>query len=455
MNIIVVGCGKIGATIIENLIVEGHDVTAVDSNPQIVSEICTVYDAMGVCGSGTDCNILIEAGADKADLFVAATGSDEFNMLSCYLAKKMGASNTVARIRNPEYNDQSLGFLRQHLDISLSINPERLMAHEIFNILKFPSAVKIETFSHRNYEMVEFLLRDASPICGMSLVEMRKAYNAMFLVCAVRRGEEIFIPSGDFVLEAGDKIGIISSPAELHKLFKMLVPAQKQVKNIMLAGASRTTYYLAKMLTAAGNHVKIVDQDKKRCEELCESVPRAVIICGDPADDDILLEEGIENTDAFVALTGIDEENILLSFSASNHNVSKVVSKVNRQAFASVADKLGLDCILSPKELAADVIVRYARALENSIESSQVETLYKVMDGKAELLEFIIKSENEATGIPLKNMNLKSNVLIAGILRKRRPIIPSGDDVLLTGDHIIVLTSGHRMNDITDILKQR
>ncbi len=453
MNIIVVGCGKIGATIIDSLISEGHNVTAVDSNPAILSDTCTVYDAIGICGSGTDCNTLIDAGADKADLFVAATGSDEFNMLSCYLAKKMGAKNTVARIRNPEYNDQSLGFLRHNLDISLSINPERLMAHEIFNILKFPSAIKIETFSHRSYEMVEFVLKDSSPICDMSLIEMRKAYAVKFLVCAVSRDDTVYIPSGDFILKAGDRIGIISSPAELHKLFKLLVPSQKQVKNIMLVGASRTTYYLAKMLTMAGNHTKIVDIDKKRCEELCEAVPKAVVICGDPADEDVLLEEGIEDTDAFVALTGIDEENILLSFTAANHNVSKVISKVNREAFASVAAKLGLDCMLSPKQLVANVIVRYARALENSIESSQVETLYKLMDGKAELLEFIIKSDNKATGVPLKDLSLKKNVLVCGIIRNRKPIVPSGDDILLSGDHVIVLSSGHRMNDVTDILR--
>lgn len=452
MNIIVVGCGKIGATIADNLISEGHNVTAVDSNPTILSDTCTVYDAIGVCGSGTDCNTLIEAGADKADLFVAATGSDEFNMLSCFLAKKMGAKNTVARIRNPEYNDQSLGFLRQNLDISLSINPERLMAHEIFNILKFPSAIKIETFSHRSYEMVEFVLKDSSPICDMNLIEMRKAYDAKFLVCAVRREDTVYIPNGDFVLKAGDRVGIISSPSELHKLFKLLVPSQKQLKNIMLAGASRTTYYLAKMLTAAGNRTKIVDIDKKRCEELCEAVPKAIVICGDPANEDVLLEEGIEDTDAFVALTGIDEENILLSFAAANHNVSKVISKVNREAFASVAAKLGLDCTLSPKELVSDVIVRYARALENSIESSHVETLYKLMDGKAELLEFIIKSHNDATNIALKDLNLKVNTLVCGIVRNRKPIVPSGDDILLPGDHVIVLTSGHRMNDVTDIL---
>lgn len=455
MKIIVVGCGKIGTTIIDSLINEGHDVTAVDSNQQILSDTCNIYDVMGVCGSGTDCNTLLEAGAERADLFVAATGSDEFNMLSCFLAKKMGAKNTASRIRNPEYNDQSLGFLRQNLDISLSINPERLMAHEIFNILKFPSAVKIETFSHRSYEMVEFFLKEASPFCDMSLMEIRKKFDAKFLVCAVSRKDSVYIPSGDFILRAGDRVGIISSPSELYKLFKMLVPEQKQLKNIMLAGASRTTYYLAKMLTAAGNHTKILDREKARCEEICEAVPKAVVICGDPADSDILIEEGIDNTDAFVALTGFDEENILLSFTAANHNVQKVISKVNREAFASVAAKLGLDCMLSPKQLVSNVIVRYARALENSIESSQVETLYKLMDGKAELLEFIIKSDNEATNIPLKDLNLKSNVLVCGIVRNRKPIIPNGDDIIKAGDHVIVLTSGHRMNDVTDILNLR
>ncbi len=455
MNIIVVGCGKIGATIIDSLISEGHNIVAVDSNAETLNQICTIYDTMGVCGSGTDCNTLLESGADKADLFIAATGSDEFNMLSCFLAKKMGSKNTVARIRNPEYNDQSLGFLRHNLDISLSINPERLMAHEAFNILKFPSAIKMETFSHRNYQMVEILLKETSKICGMSLVEMRKNYSPKFLVCAVCRDNTVYIPSGDFVLKAGDRIGIISSPSELHKLFKSLVPEQKQVKNVMIAGANITSYYLAKMLLASGTNVKIVDREKTRCEAICETLQKAVVICGDPADEDVLIEEGIQDTDAFAAITGIDEENLLFSFSATKHNVSKVISKINREGFTSVASKLGLDCVLSPKQLAANVIVRYARALENSIESSQVETLYKLMDGKAELLEFIIKSDNEATGTPLKNMNLKSNVLVCGIIRNRKPIVPSGDDMLLSGDHVIVLTSGHRMNDITDILNLR
>ncbi len=456
MNIIVVGCGKIGTTIVDNLIREGHNVVAVDSNAEALNQVCTVYDTMGVVGSGTDCNTLSESGADKADLFVAATGSDEFNMLSCYLAKKMGAKNTVARIRNPEYNDQSLGFLRHNLDISLSINPERLMAFEAFNILKFPSAIKMETFSHRSYQMVEFVLKENSEICGMSLIEMRKNFAYKFLVCAVCRDNTVYIPNGDFTLQAGDRIGIISSPAELHKLFKVLVPKQKQVKNVIIAGANITSYYLAKMLTASGTNVKIIDRDKNRCEEICNSVPKAVVICGDPANEDVLLEEGIENIDAFAAMTGIDEENLLLSFAAAKHNVSKVLSKINREAFSSVAEKLGLETVLSPKRLAANVIVRYARALENSIESSQVESLYKLMDGKAELLEFIIKSDNEATEIPLKEMCLKENVLVCGIIRNRKPIVPSGDDMLLSGDHVIVLSSEeHRMNDVTDILKQR
>lgn len=453
MNITVVGCGKIGATVIENLISEGHNITAVDSDPQILNEVCNVYDSIGVCGSGTDVATLSDAGADKTDLFIAATGSDEFNMLSCFLAKKMGAKNTVARIRNPEYNDQNLGFLRQNLDLSLSINPERLLAHEIFNILKFPSAIKTETFSHRNFEMVEFILKSPSPIIDMSLIEMRKAYDATFLVCAVTRDEEVFIPGGDFVLKEGDRVGIIASPAELHKLFKKLIPQQKQLKTIMIAGASRTTFYLAKMLLSAGNSVKIVDADNARCAEMCENLPGAVVICGDPANDEVMLEEGIKNTDAFISLTGIDEENILLSYSAANHGVSKVVSKVNRKGFTSVAEKLGLDCVLNPKDLAANVIVQYARALENSIESSRVETLYKLMDGNAELLEFVIKSDNETTGIPLKTIKLKSNVLIAGIVRRHKPIIPIGDDTLQAGDRVIVLSSGHKMNDITDILR--
>ena len=452
MDIIVVGCGKIGITILRSLVAEGHNVVAVDENPAIIAEIANVYDAMGVCGNGVDSDTLQEAGAERAELVVAVTGSDEKNMLACFLARKLGARHTIARIRNPEYNDKSLSFLRQHLDLSVALNPERLAAQELYNILKLPFAVKIETFSRRNFEMVELLLKEDSPMVGMSLWQLRKKYQANFLIGCVQRGEEVTIPDGRFVLQAGDRIGLSAAPYEVQKLLKMMGIAQKQARNVMILGASRTAYYLAKMLISGGNNVKIIDKDPAKCTAFSESLPKATVICGDGAQQELLQEEGIATMDAFVALTGMDEENILISFFAASQQVPKVISKVNRPELASMAERLGLDCIISPRNFVSGILVQYARALENSLGSS-VETLYKLMDEKAEALEFSVRPEFGHVNVPLKEMTLKPNVLLAGILRGRKAIIPTGDDVLQAGDKVVVLTTGHRFQDLSDILR--
>ena len=452
MKIIVVGCGKIGSAIIESLSAEGHDVTVIDNQADAVNEAVDLYDCMGLCGSGTDCDTLIEAKAADCELFVAVTGSDEFNMLSCFMAKRLGASHTIARIRNPEYNDQNLGFIRQQLGLSMAINPELLAASAAFNVMKLPSAMNIETFSRRNLEMIELRLREDSPLDGMSLIQMRKQYDAKFLICAVSRGDETYIPGGNFVLKGGDRIGITASPYEIERLLKMLGLMQKRARTVMILGASRTSFYLAKMLLNSGNIVKIIDQSRERCEEFCETLPEAVIVHSNAALQDVLIEEGLRKTDAFAALTGIDEENILLSLFASSQNVPKVVSKINQNEFAALAEKIGIESIVSPKRIIADVLVRYARALQNSL-GSKMETLYKIMDGRVEALEFYIRDACAVTSVPLREMRLKKNVLIAGIIRGRKSIIPSGDDCIYEGDMVVVLAAGHRINDISDILR--
>lgn len=451
MRIIIVGCGKIGNTIVSSLVSEGHDVIAVDDDPDAIADITNTFDVMGVCGNGADCETLNEAEVEKAELLVAVTGSDEMNMLSCFIAKRMGAKHTIARIRNPEYNDSSLGFLCQQLDLSVSINPELLAAQELYNILKFPSAVNVETFSGRSFEIVEIRLKQDSPLVGMKLLELRKRYQAKFLVCAVQRGDKVYIPDGSFELQSGDKIGLTASPVEIQKLLKMLGILQKQARDVMILGASRTAYYLAKMLAAGGNNVKIIERDRERCEEFCNTLPGAVIICGDGAEPELLLEEGLSSMDAFVALTGMDEQNILLSFFANAQNVSKVIAKVNRNEISSMAEKLGLDCMVSPQKMVSDVLTRYARALQNSL-GSNVETLYKIMDGKAEALEFNVQPDFKFLEIPLKDMMLKPNILIAGIIRGRKTIIPAGNDVIHAEDRVIVLSTEHRLHDLSDIM---
>ena len=452
MKIIVVGCGKIGSEILASLADEGHDVIAVDNNPDVIAEITNIYDVIGVCGNGTDCEVLEEAVVKDAELVIAATGSDEFNMLSCFLAKRMGAQKTVARIRNPEYNDKSLDFMRKELDISLAINPELLAAHELFNILKLPSAVNIETFSGRNFEMIELRLKPDSVLHGMKVMDVRAKFNAKFLICAVQRGEEAYIPDGNFVLNSGDRIGVTATPAEITKLLKELGLMQKKAKNIMVLGGGRIAYYLAKKLTNAGISTTIIERDKSLCEALCEAIPKAVVINGDGAEQEVLIEEGLNSVDAFVSLTGIDEENILVSAFAQSQNVPKVITKVNREELIPMADHLGLDCIITPKKMVCDIMVQYARALENSAGSS-METLYKLMDDKVEALEFKVKPDFPKLNVTFKELFTKPNTLIAGIIRDRKIIIPSGEDVLLAGDRVVLFAANQRINTLLDILK--
>lgn len=453
MKITVVGCGKIGCTVINTLLTEGHEIVAIDNDPDVISDITNIYDVMTVCGSGTDSDVLLEAG--NANLLIAVTGSDEFNMLTCFIAKRLGIKHTIARIRKPEYNDKSLSFLKKELGLSMAINPERLVSREMFNILKLPSAIKVEEFSRGNFEMVELILKENSPLDGVSLIDLKKKHPDNFLVCAVQRGDKLYIPDGNFVLKSGDKIGITSSSVEIQRLLRKLGILQKQARDVMILGATRTSYYLSKLLLAAGNSVKIIDADRERCKEFSDSLPGAVIINGDPARQELLLEEGIGNVDAVVALTGMDEENILLSYFAAMQNVPKVIAKVNRNEFLPTAERLGIDSVASQIRTVGDVTVRYARALENSM-GSKVETLYKLMNGNAEALEFAVNGESKIIKIPFKELPTKSNILIAGIIRGRKTIIPSGDDMIMPGDRVVVISGGGRLNDLSDIVdKQR
>ncbi len=451
MKVIVVGCGKIGTSIIGALVREGHEVVAIDNNEKTVADILNIYDCIGVCGIGTDCEILTEAGVSETDIFVAVTGSDELNMLSCYIAKTLGAENTIARIRDRAYNENNLGFLQQQLGLSMSINPEKFTAFDIYHVLKLPSAVHIETFSTRNFEIIELKLKEDTPLHGVKVMDLRKYHKAKFLICAVQRDDNIYIPDGNFELQKGDKIALTAAPTEILKLLRSLKITRKQARNVMILGGSRTSYYLAKLLLASGNSVTIIDKDPERCHELGEALPGATVILGDGAEKELLLEEGLADMDAFVALTGIDEENILISYYASSQNVPKVITKVNRNEFVPIAGKMGLDTIVSPRRTITDVLVRYARALQNSV-GSNVEKLYKIMDGNAEALKFNVHPEFKYVNIPLKDIKFKKNILIAGILRSRKAIVPTGDDVILPGDKVIVISTEHILFDLADII---
>ena len=452
MKIIVNGCGKIGKTILASLVAEGHDVVAIDNDLEVIENITNIYDVMGVCGNGTDSDVLVEAGVKNAELVIAMTGSDELNMLSCFLAKKLGASYTIARIRNPEYNDKNLSFMREQLDLSLTLNPELLASIELYNILKLPSAAKVETFSARNFEIAEIKLKADSPLDGMNLIELRNKFKAKFLIAAVGRGEEAYIPDGNFVLKSGDRICISATGSEIIRFFKELGTQQNPAKSIMIIGGGKLAFYLAKKLSDGGNKVVIIEKNAQVCENLCEALPKTTVVNADGTDQEVLLEEGILSVDAVVSLTGMDEQNILMSAFAQTKGVPKVITKINRESLMPMAESWGLDTIITPKYTVSNIVVQYARALENS-QGSSMETLYQIMDDKVEVLEFIVKNDFEKSNITFKELSLKPNTLVAGIIRNRKTIIPSGDDVLLPGDKVIIFAANQRINKLSDILR--
>lgn len=452
MKIIVNGCGKIGTTILANLVAEGHDVTAIDTNPEVIQKLTNIYDVIGVCGNGADSDILSEANAKNNDLIISTADSDEINMLSCFLAKRMGTKNTVARVRNPEYNDKSLAFLRQNLEISLIINPELMASHELFNALKLPSAYKIEPFSVRNFEIVEFKIKEDSVLDGLKIYELRNKFKSKFLIGAVQRGEEAYIPHGDFTLMAGDKIGVTGSVNEILHFFNELGIKRTAIKKVMILGASKTAVYLAKKLCQIGNSVTIIDKNRQKCEEISAELPKALVVNGDGSSQELLIEEGIESVDAVVSLTGLDELNVLISSYASSKNVPKVITKINRQELIPLAEHWGLDTVVSPRKTISNIVVGYARALENSKDSS-VETLYKLMEDMVEALEFTVKDGLDFLNVAFKELKLKENILIAGIIRDRKTIIPSGEDVLLSGDKVVILAANQRINNLSDIIR--
>ena len=452
MNIVIMGCGKIGADILANMVMEGHDVTVIDQDATVLNDITNVYDVMTMCGNGTDYDTLMEAGVAEAELYMAMTLNDELNFMSCFLARKMGAKHTVARISNPEYRGRGLAFIKQQANISMFINPDQITAAEIFNTLKLPNGIRSEYFSKRNFEMIEMQVKEYSPLIGHKLYEIRNKIKAKFLVCVVRRGDQVFIPDGNFELKKGDMINLTASPSEVDKLLKACGYLEKGSRDVMILGGSGPAYYLGKMLAEVHSSVKIIERDRQRCRELCEAIPQAVVINGDGAKQEILLEEGLASADAFVSLTGIDEENILMSIFAASQNVPKAMTKVDRNEFKVMAEKLGLENIVNPKELISNNMVRYARALENSM-GSNVETLYKLMDGAAEALEFNVKPSFKKVQIPLKYLDLKPNILIGGIVRGRRTIIPGGDDVIQVGDRVVVIATDQRLYDLSDIFR--
>ena len=453
MKIIVVGCGKVGKSIIESLIKEKHDIVAIDHNHKVVEDVTNSYDVMAVCGIATSIEILNTADVAQTDLFIAVTQNDEVNMLACFLAKSLGAKQTIARIRESNYNDDGLRFIAKQLNISIALNPERLTAESLFNRLQLPATVNVETFAGKKIQLLQTTLREGSKLAGLSLAEIRQKIHAHFVACAVKRGDEVHIPTGSFQLQVGDKVAFMVKRNESNKFLRSIGHTQKQAHNVILLGASTIAYYLAKLLDDNNFGVKIIEKDPARCAEISERLPSSVtVICADGSKPELLLEEGINQTDAFVALTGRDEDNILMSLYAINQQVPKVIPKVNDAHKCALMEKLDFPEPVTAHKIVADIVTRYARALSNTL-ASPIETMYTLMDGDAEALEFVVLPDCQLIGTKLKHLQIKSNVIMAGIIRGRETIIPTGEDALQAGDHVIVIVTGQHLMDLADILR--
>ena len=451
MRIIIVGCGKIGLSIIKQLVIEKHDITVIDKNQDVINDITNNYDVMGLVGNGASYSVQKDAGVDRTDLLIAVTGSDEINLLCCLFAKKAGNCNTIARVRDPLYSKE-IQYIKDELGLSMIINPEYAAAVEISRLLRFPSADKIDTFAKGRVELLNLVITEDSPFVDKTLIDVAKRVLSDILICTVERGDDIFIPNGAFILRANDKITIVASAVNSREFFTKIGYDTHQVKDTMIIGGGTMTYYLAEILLKMGIKVKIVEVNREKCETLSENLPRATIINGDATNQEILIEEGINGCDSFVSLTGIDETNIILSLFAKTRTQGKIVTKIDRISFDDIINTFNVGSLIYPDKIAADYIVSYVRAMQNSI-GSNVETLIKLNGGRVEALEFKILKGSPVIGIPLMQLNLKRDILIGCINRRGTIIIPKGQNTIEEGDTVIVVTTKSGLSDIKDILE--
>lgn len=451
MNIVIIGDGKIGHTLTEQLSIEGHNMVLIDNDIKTLYETSNLMDIKCVEGNGLSYEVQMEADVPKADLVIATTSTDEMNMLCCLLAKKHGAKHTIARVRTPEYVKQ-IDFIRDELGLSMTINPEREAATEIARSLIFPSASQIESFAKGRVELAGFFVEEGGLLDGLQLNNFYRKYQIKLLICVVERDDEVFIPNGDFVLKAGDRIHISASHREIVKFCKKIGILKEKVRTVMIVGGSRIAYYLASNLIASGMDVKIIEKDQDRCNELADMLPEVTIIHGNANNQELLKEEGIQEVDALVSLTGIDEENIVLGMFAKSMKVPKNIIKINNLSFAKLIDHMEIGTIISPRTISCNLVVKYVRAMKNS-GASNVRALYKMVGNQVEALEFAVKENVEFIGQKLKDLTLRKDLLIACIIRHGRIIIPGGKDTIERDDTVIIITLNHHLTDIREIVQ--
>lgn len=452
MKIIVLGAGKVGKTLIKHMSNEDHDIIVVDQNATKVEEVVNQFDVIGVVGNGGSYDILMEAGAQDANLIICVTASDELNILAGLMAKKMGTRHTIARVRNPDYSSQR-DFMRNQLGFSMIVNPELEAASEIRRVLSFPSAVKVDTFSRGKVELAEFFVEDHSRLNGVELSQLHKITKTNILVCAVSHNEDVIIPDGNYAIKPGDHLYITGTHRDLSRFCLDIGVITTRIKNVIIVGGGKIAYYLSKQLSTQGIKIKIIEKDKNRCQVLAEKLPYVTIIHGDGSDDELLNEEGIENTDAVLALTGLDEENIVLSLSAKSLYHKKTIAKVTRMNYAGLSDVLKVDSIVAPKKIVASQIIRYVRAKMNKDNDSSVKTLYKIVDGEVEAIEFKVTEQFKYLHKTLNEMKIKEHVLVAAIIRENEVIVPKGNTTMELNDYVIIVSRGEIMKSLNDILR--
>lgn len=451
MKIVIIGLGKIGRTILADLSNEDHTITIIDEDKDKVEGLIEKYDVFGVVGNGACIDIQNEANVKNADLVIVLTNSDELNILACLVAKKLGAPNTVARVRNPEYRKQILE-MKDELGISMILNPEKETANELFNLINLPTVAQIEHFARGRVNLVAIVVEKGCLLIGETLVSVGRKFRTKVLICAVQRGDKVFIPSGNFVIEEGDKIHFTSAANSLGDFLTEINLVESPLKNVMIVGAGNIGYYLADKLSKKKYKVKLIESDKRRAEEMAEVLPKVTMVYGDGTKHDLLLEEGIEAMDAFITLTGIDEENIIASMYANKQKVRKIITKIDRDELFFMLDDVGIHNNVSPKDIIAARVIRYVRALANK-RGSNIITLYRLVNNQVEALEFVAKNQESIYNKPLKELKIKENCLIACIIRNNEVIIPDGNSCIKQNDNVIAVTTHKNFDDLTDIFE--
>lgn len=452
LKIIIVGAGNVGSTLVEQLAHEGHDITIIDIVARKIQTITDNYDVMGIVGNGASYSVLMEAGIEQADLMIAVTEADELNLLCCTVAKRVGRCAAIARVRMPDYSKE-VRYLQEQLGLALVINPELETAKEAARILAMPTALEVVSFAHGQAELIKLSIPEGNGLAGMTIAEMAKKLTVSALVCAIERKGEVFIPSGAFCLESGDTLSFVAPRRNIRVFMDTFGFRTKRVRDTLIVGGSKASYYLAQELLHSGISVKIIEQNRTRCEELSVLLPKAVIINGDGTDETLLKEEGIERADAFVPLTGIDEVNIILTLYAKKISEAKVITKINRMNFKSVVNSLELGSVIYPRYITAEAIVAYVRA-RNESRNNSIETMYHLFDHRVEAIEFVVGEASEVTGRPLMEMRkqMKKELLIAFINRNGNIIIPGGSDTIEVGDTVMIVTKYTGLQKLTDIL---